>query len=69
MSIAAFLADEKELAKSRLEKARALADDFILQAFSCWRYLLVNRNDFISDLDEVYGLINGKELLPQFMRQ
>ena len=69
LSIAAFLADEKELAKSRLEKARALADDFILQAFSCWRYLLVNRNDFISDLDEVYGLINGKELLPQFMRQ
>jgi len=38
--------------------------------FSCWRYLLVNKNEFVADLQEMEGQFGAQEkLLPSYLRQ
>ena len=40
------------------------------QSFSCWRYLYVNQEEFLKDIDEMEKLINGDESVkPPFLKR
>ena len=54
-------------ARERLNIARTQTEDYAPQAFSCWRYLRVNKEDFLEDLDLIQRLIEGEDVIPSFM--
>ena len=67
LAISGFLSGDTELAKIRLDRAEVMAKEFMFNSFSCWRYLLVNQETFISDLSEIKKFVEGEEVKPRFM--
>lgn len=68
LAVASYLSGDFDHARIRLRKAKDLAEGFMFQSFSCWRYLLVNQEEFVSDLNEIENFIKGGDVTPHFMR-
>ena len=55
-------------ATAYLKKARSTILSRPARTFSAWRFIRTTSSDFIKDLDEIARLIEGKKVLPHFMR-
>ena len=66
LSIAHWAVGDIERAKKELEAARQRIMSQQIPAFSCWRYLLVEPDDFIDDLESIHRLLSGDKVKPEF---
>lgn len=65
LALCAFVVGEGNRARNQLEEALALIDSQGgLSSFSCWRYLLVTREDFRLDCQAIGEFIRGGEIRP-----
>lgn len=69
IALALWAIGDIELAREKSGQARQLIMTHRRPAFSAWRYLTVSVEQFISDLDAMLSMINGKDILPTFMEQ
>lgn len=67
LSIALHAIGEIDNASQRLAEARQQMMTSPRPDFSAWRYLRVDPPQFLRDLDAIEQLIQGKQILPQFM--
>lgn len=62
------LLGRQEEAKSRLSRARDRMRDVPMRTFSCWSYSLVKPSTFEEHLNAIEALIDGEDVLPEFIR-
>jgi MinD-like ATPase involved in chromosome partitioning or flagellar assembly len=69
MAIANYLVGNYDLASTLIDKARDLAMARGASSFSCWSYLMVSVERFISDLEEMVAAFRDNKVIPEFIRR
>jgi MinD-like ATPase involved in chromosome partitioning or flagellar assembly len=69
ISIAFWAIHDHERAFAALHGARERSEYHAESVFSAWSYLMMSGEDFGRDLDEMYRLFSGQEILPRFIRR
>ena len=66
LSIAHWVVGDIECAEKELAAARQQIMSQLMPAFSCWRYLLVEPDEFVNDLESINRLLSGDKVKPEF---
>ena len=69
MAIANWAAGNIEQARQQIDRARQQIMARRAPEFSAWCYLIVSAEQFMNDLEAILDMINGKDIVPTFMRQ
>ena len=65
ISIAHWVVGDRDRAKKELAVARQLIMSQQLPGFSCWRYLMVEPDEFVDDLESISKLLSGENVTPK----
>ena len=66
LSIAHWVVDDIEGAKKELAIAKQRIMSQRLPEFSCWRYLVVEPDEFVDDLESISKLLSGDNVTPEY---
>ena len=66
LSIAHWVVGAIECAKKELDAAKQRIMSQLMPEFSCWRYLLVEPDEFVDDLESINRLLSGDKVKPEF---
>lgn len=66
LSIAYWVVGDIECAEKELAAARQQIMSQLMQEFSCWRYLLIDPDAFVDDLESISRLLSGDKVKPEY---
>ena len=69
MALTNHLIGNTDIAATLLERARRLVIERGASCFSCWSYLMVSVDRFISDLEQMAAAFQESKVIPEFIRR
>ena len=66
LSIAHWVIGDIESAKKELDAAKQRIMSQLVPEFSCWRYLVVEPDEFMDDLESISKLLSGDKVKPEY---